>query len=408
VKVFQVKIFIDSNQFISDFLLKGAPFRYLLHFLSNSGNTLLLSRLVIEEVENKYATEAQKAQAEFLKNRQRLNQLGLDVGAIAGHVSLPPAFKLEELIRNHLDFIDIIEYAEVPHAEVVQRALARRKPFDAEGDVGYRDCLLWLSLMQYLSLGAGGDGEEVIFISNNWRDFYKASTEKQNKIAVNGKAKLGGELRQLEAASCAAGDTLAVPTGKAGVQFHSDLVHDLKKLKQKVLPFESVAAFVDSTIDKREHVINYEKKFELFEEFIEESGLNVLKQLEGRNGAVVLQWVFSQPTASALTILRSDAETFEGIEDFDIYIAEEVGQNIYVSCGYDLRIVNVTLIVPRIQYEAHRYDIEAASHVWDTTILEDETVEIHLSLRCYFQASFSFDPKAESCEGFSLQTFSVR
>jgi len=403
-----MKIFIDSNQFISDFLLKGAPFRYLFHFLSNSGHTLLLSRLVIEEVENKYAAEAQKAQADFLKNHQRLNQLGMDAGVIACHISSPMAFKLEELLRSHLNFIEIVEYAEVPHAEVVQRALTRRKPFDSVGDVGYRDCLLWLSLIQNLTSRASEDDEEVGFISSNWRDFYKPSTEKQSKAAVSGKAKLGGQPGQLEPTSSTPSNDPAVPTGNTGVQFHSDLAHDLKALQQKVLPFDSVAAFVDSTIDKREHVINYEKKFELFEEFIEESGLNLLKRLEGRNAAVVLQWVFSQPTASALTILRSDAETFEGIEDFDIYIAEEVGQNIYVSCGYDLRIVNVTLIVPRIQYEAHRYDIEAASHVWDTTILEDETVEIHLSLRCYFQASFSFDPKAESCEGFSLQTFSVR
>ena len=41
-----MKVFLDSNQFISDFRLESAPMRYLFHFLNNSGHTLLLSRVV--------------------------------------------------------------------------------------------------------------------------------------------------------------------------------------------------------------------------------------------------------------------------------------------------------------------------------------------------------------------------
>lgn len=402
-----MQVFIDSNQFISDFLLKGAPFRYLLHFLSNSGNTLLLSRLVIEEVENKYAAEAQKALADSAKSRQRLKQLGLVEGATADGVPPVPAFDLEKRIRDHVECVEIVEYAGVPHAYVVQRALKRRKPFDAEGDVGYRDCLLWLSFVRHLASGASSDSEEVIFISSNWRDFYQTGPGKQSKPVKDEKAKPGGQSVQPETAGHAAGGVLSVPGSKIEVRFHPDLAHDLVNLKRPVLPFDSVVAFVDTKVDKSEHVINYEKRFELFEEFLEESGLNVLRRLDERNGPLVLQRVFSLPTASALTILSSDAETFEGIEDFHIYIAEEVGQDIFISCGYDLRIVNITLFIPRIQFDAHRYEIEAAPQVWEVTPL-DETVAIRLSLRSYYQASFSFAPATQECEGFSLETFDVR
>lgn len=402
-----MQVFIDSNQFISDFLLKGAPFRYLLHFLSNSGNTLLLSRLVIEEVENKYAAEAQKALVDAAKSRQRLKQLGLPQGAADDGVPSVPVLNLEARIRDHVEGIEIVEYAGVPHADVVQRALTRRKPFDAEGDVGYRDCLMWLSLVRHLASGASRDSEEVIFVSSNWRDFYETGPGKQSKPAKDGKAKPSGQSGKPETAGGAASGVLSAPGSKAEVQFHPDLAHDLTVLKRPVLPFDSVAAFVDTKVDKHEHVINYEKKFELFEEFLEESGLNVLRRLDESNGPLVLQHVFSLPTASALTILSSDAETFEGIEDFDIYIAEEVEQDIYVSCGYDLRIVNVTLFVPRVQFDAHRREIEAAPHVWEVAPL-DETVAIRLSLRSYYQASFSFDPGTQECEGFSLHTFEVR
>lgn len=408
LKVFLMYVFIDSNQFIADYLLKGAPFRYLLHFLSNSGHTLLLSRLVIEEVENKFAIEALRAQGDFAKIRQRLSQLGLESGAGPEGPFFSASFDLENRIRNHLESLEIVEYAGVPHAEVVQRALSRKKPFDAEGDVGYRDCLLWLSLVQYLASRSSSDSEEVIFISNNWRDFYRTGTGKQSKITDEGKTKLGGQLSRSGTISAVSGNGLAASASKAAVDFHLDLMPDLEKLKQRVLPFDSVATFVDSTIDKREHVINYEKKWQLFEAFIEECGLDVLKRLERENGSVVLEWIFAVPTATSLTILRSEAETYEGVEDFDIYVAEEVGQEIYISCGYDLRSVNVTLIIPLIQYEAHRPEIEAASHVWETTSLDDGTVAVHLLLRCYYQASFSYDPKTESCDGFSLETFSVR
>jgi len=69
-----VQVFVDSNQFVSDFLMEGAPFRNLLHFLNNEGHTLLLSRLVVEEVENKYASEPLKALTEAFKSAQRPRQ----------------------------------------------------------------------------------------------------------------------------------------------------------------------------------------------------------------------------------------------------------------------------------------------------------------------------------------------
>lgn len=402
-----MQVFIDSNQFISDFLLKGAPFRYLLHFLSNSGNTLLLSRLVIEEVENKYAAEAQKALVESAKSSQRLKQLGLVEEAAPEGVPSAPAFDLEKRIRDQVEGIEIIEYAGVPHSEVVQRALKRRKPFDTEGDVGYRDCLLWLSLVRHLASGRSSDSEEVIFISSNWRDFYETGPGKQSKSAKDEKSKGDGQSMKPEAAGVVVGGVLSAPGSKAELHFHPDLANDLMDLNRPVLPFGSVAAFVDTKVDKSEHVINYEKRFELFEEFLEKCGLDVLRRLDRSNGPLVLQHVFSLPTASALTILSSDADAFEGVEDLYIYNAEEVRQDIYVSCGFDLRIVNVTLIVPRIQFDAHRSEIEVAKHVSEVTQL-DETAEIQLSLRCYYQASFSFNPGTEACEGFSLQTFDVR
>lgn len=390
-----MKILVDSNQFIADFLLKSAPFRYLMHFLSNDGHTLLLSRLVLEEVENKYATDTKKALADASKANQRLDQLGLPRDPARPLDLVVPALNLEKRIREQVGSVQILEYEDVSHAEVVQRALKRHKPFDADGAAGYRDCLLWLSLIRQLALEKSETDEEVVFISGNWKDFYQAAPVKDVVSVEPDKASSNPGIKDKK------------PPPVLKVQFHDDLVADLAALKRLVSPFYSIAAFVDTKVDKDNHVINYEKRYELFEDYLGEQGLEVLRQLGGEHGTYVLRHIFPISAASALTVLSSEAEIFEGMEDFHIYLAEEVGSATYVSCGFDLRIVNVDLFVPRNQFEAHRAEIEGAVHVWEIIEFEDKVV-IRLSLRAYYQASFSFDPETQECSGFSLQTFEIR
>lgn len=390
-----MKILVDSNQFIADFLLESAPFRYLAHFLNNEGYTLLLPRLVLEEVESKYSTETQKALTEASKSNQRLKQLGLSPGQEKTfNLELQP-LNLEKRIREQIEFVQILEYEHISHTEVVQRALNRRKPFDADGATGYRDCLLWLSLICQLASDTSNTDEEIIFISSNWKDFYQAAPVKQAVGVESNKA------------SPSSGIKYNRPVSILEVQLHDDLRVDLTSLKQSVSPFYTVAAFVDTKVDKDKHVISYDKRYELFEDYLEEQGLEVLREPGSENVVLMLRRIFPISTASALTILNSEAEIFEGVEDFDIYLAEEVGNEVYVSCGFDLRIVNVDLTVPRTQFDAHRAEIEGADHVWEVSEFKDK-VDIRFSVRAYYQASFNFDPKTQDCSGFSLQTFDVR
>lgn len=386
---------MDSNQFIADFLLESAPFRYLMHFLNNEGHTLLLSRLVLEEVENKYSTEIQKALTEATRNIQRLEQLGLSHSPEKTFNLELPTLNLEQRIREQIDSVQILEYENVPHAEVVQRALNRRKPFDADGAIGYRDCLLWLSLIRQLASDTSKTNEEVIFISSNWKDFYQSAPVKKSVIDESDKSSSSTKTKDKIRGSI------------LEIQFHENLMADLNSLKQSISPFYTVAAFVDTKVDKEKHVISYDKCYEFFENYLEEQGLEVLRQRGSENIALVLRRIFPISTASALTVLDLETEIFEGVEDFEIYLAEEIGSEIYVSCGFDLRIVNVDLTVPRTQFETHRAEIENADHVWEVSEFEDK-VDIRFAVRAYYQASFKFDPKTQNCSGFSLQTFDAR
>lgn len=388
-----MQVFVDSNQFIADFLMEGAPFRYLAHVLNTSGHTLLVSRLVIEEVDNKFMSEAHKAIADATKSRQRLAQLGLPTGVDSLKASAVPPLDLEVRLRELFESVAVVEYGDVPHAEVVRRALERRKPFDAEGHVGYRDTLLWCSFVRWLVKGTEGASEELIFISSNWRDFYQSAPGKEAATVVDREKPSGGKAKKQGA--------------RLGVSFHGDLLADLKGTSKSVTPYFSVAAFLETKTDRRTHIIDHDKRYEFFEDFLEDNGLGVLRRLDEENAAVVLQTVFPPAVASALTVVSSDAEISEGVEDLDIVLAEPSGRDVYVDCNFDLRIVNVDLFVPQAQFDAHRAEIESASHVWEVSHLDD-TVAIRLSLRAYYQASFNFDPKTLECSGFYLHTFAVR
>lgn len=63
--------------------------------------------------------------------------------------------------------VEVLEVADIPHMELVRRATERRRPCDDHGD-GYRDTLNWLTMLR---LAEREPGEQIIWISDNSRDF---------------------------------------------------------------------------------------------------------------------------------------------------------------------------------------------------------------------------------------------
>jgi hypothetical protein len=61
----------------------------------------------------------------------------------------------------------IIPVPSVSHQVVLTRALENRRPFDADGRDGYRDVLVWHSLLDVAELGH----EAIVFVTNNTSDF---------------------------------------------------------------------------------------------------------------------------------------------------------------------------------------------------------------------------------------------
>ena len=87
----------------------------------------------------------------------------------------------EERIRQVLVEVggEIAPLPSAPHAKVVARALDRLQPFDSKGRNGYRDVILWETVLEM-----GGKGDSVVFVSNDKRGFFEDGDENKG-LAVS-------------------------------------------------------------------------------------------------------------------------------------------------------------------------------------------------------------------------------
>ncbi|HBX6890198.1 TPA: DUF4935 domain-containing protein [Klebsiella pneumoniae] len=225
-----VDIFLDTNILYNNWFLTNANFKFLLNFISNDGHTLLICDVVKNEIEHKHSEELQK-------NIKKLKE------------SLDELYKLTN-IREKVDtekfdikysILDIfnsggIDYKEIscdsiPQSTVMYRAINRIRPFQ-DNEKGYRDTLIWLTLLNYAN--SEESDNDIIFICENKNDFYD-------------------------------------PAKKSLVEFHPDLCKDLLSVNvnKKIVPFLGLSSFISSRIDKDKHAINHNKLEQLIESDID-------------------------------------------------------------------------------------------------------------------------------------------
>lgn len=172
-------IILDTCVLYRDLAWKSTPFCLLEDFLSKSTSFLCIPGIVKDEISVKYKEKYIETHDKYAKAHRELEKLFL-----SGEVSTlnveetfladPEAYYrvfLESKLRN-LYCIDF-EYPATDHKTTVLRALKRMKPFDRTGRVGYRDYVLWQSVLE---LALQNPSETVVFISENTQDF----CEKEN------------------------------------------------------------------------------------------------------------------------------------------------------------------------------------------------------------------------------------
>lgn len=169
-----VAVVLDANAMWHHWWLSGASWEDLRRLVDQQRIALYVPEVVVQEVVRGRRHDANDLVRELtqvnLPRIERLLRLGLPTNrnALTSHVQKLVADYDTEL-RTRLSELRavIMPIPEVSHQEVLDRALQRRRPFDAEGRDGYRDVLIWHSLLDVIERGYAG----IVFVTNNTSDF---------------------------------------------------------------------------------------------------------------------------------------------------------------------------------------------------------------------------------------------
>jgi len=366
--VVSVYVILDSNIYCADYLCRSAPFISMFNFLSNTGGILLLPRIVVQEVEKKradFVAEQLKAVRSAFAALQKTSKIAPP--------ELPAAltnepYDLAALLTERIDDVQIVEYEALDHSAVVERALHVQRPF-RPGEKGYRDTVLWLSFLRFLD--SCPDGTEVAFINGNKHDFY-AEDGKESKREKD-----------------------------ESIEFHPDLQKDIDlRPGVTVHPYLSVRTFVDQWVDKNAHALDLVRSQDIFPHYLETEALMYMESLDES----FLQ-TLSQAILPGTGVLEKAAamscELVEGLEDLDILGAEpQQGNDVYVSCTYNLRIVDFYAEIPESVFSAHKAAVLESDDIYEA-IDDQEMVILRFVARVYFKASFMYNKERNESSGYS-------
>ena len=145
-------VILDANVVIGDYWLRSPSFLLLREFLKNSKATLVVPKIVFEEVVNHHREDVRKLKADTQDNLREAARLfrATNVGNWLNELNTREAkASYEQFLSEQLTKIGAVfpDYANIPHGDVVKRDLRRRKPFQQSGK-GYRDTLLWETILR--------------------------------------------------------------------------------------------------------------------------------------------------------------------------------------------------------------------------------------------------------------------
>jgi len=352
-------VFLDTNIFYNKYFLNESSFKFLSNYLTNTSSRLIISSLVCEEVENIRKRELNELRLLLKSTNKKIAKLtNLIVDNSEEKQVLDYSFK--SILEKSFESVIYVDYDVVSQSEVVKRALSKKKPFREE-EKGYRDTLIWLSLLKYLETNKLAT--DFAFISENKRDFYKDR------------------------------------------DFHLDLMEDIKghQLSCTIKPYLSLYQFISSNIDKEEHKIKHKDLYDDYlvhlDSEIEFGTSSFINDLSKEDFLSVLNKSRKHfPTINYLTDFYFDV--VEGVEDATVVKYEKYDKNqFYILYNFNLRISEL-----RITIRKGEYLIDQSK--FDNSFVNIEQTESEVILyaytRAYFETSFNFNLESEAIEGFEV------
>lgn len=165
IKPYDVYMLIDTNIFFDNFFLEGNKFLALENMTKKTKSTVIMPSIIIDEVKKKYKENLLRQQISIDEINKKCP------GMITQNKTV------EELVKEYDKFwkaqyrsIDLIDSSKVNLQNLMERSLAERHPFAKESR-GFRDALIWESVLYYLNNRARHDNKPLVVITRNKKDF---------------------------------------------------------------------------------------------------------------------------------------------------------------------------------------------------------------------------------------------
>jgi hypothetical protein len=162
-------IVLDTCILVRKRFFTGAAFDALRAACALARGTLVIPEVAIDELLGNYRTALTDAFAPL----NRLLRERVDPEAYYQQYA---AF-LEE--KRRAGDITVAPYTKISHEQVVRRMYEGKKPFKVgdKRDVGYKDYLIWQTVLEEGARDDGWDYTKIVFISSNTADFARPSRE---------------------------------------------------------------------------------------------------------------------------------------------------------------------------------------------------------------------------------------
>lgn len=206
-------IVIDTNQFFGDWTLSSSRWENLEKYISLTEASLCFPEIVWSEIAENYINEAikkQKAANSAIQNyvdhrdfyiyvthqishhRPNSNEVKLLDGQNWNDIQVAYLAWLKQKLR--LNKQNYISTQRTWFDKIIHRALKHAKPFGSESDKGFKDTILWLSILE-LANKNGYKDNPIVLISSNTKDFCDAGGKVLHPSLLQEAKSLGLDLR---------------------------------------------------------------------------------------------------------------------------------------------------------------------------------------------------------------------
>lgn len=164
-------IVIDTTETFDDPLLMGPNWTFVQCYLRREIATLVVPEIVILETINHFPKKLREIAGEVGRSIGRLKKIVPNAVLSAPEMDIEKeTTQFTEALYARLNEMGarIPTFKHIEIGRVVQRSLDRRKPFDAHGHRGFRDAILWETILE---LARKNEGELILLVTENTNDF---------------------------------------------------------------------------------------------------------------------------------------------------------------------------------------------------------------------------------------------